>query len=228
MFEVLFGMPLAARLLIACLIVLLAFLLLKTIIIVLHSKSERMAKPTYAGLLFVATILRVVGAIVATFYLWATIFVAITGTIGNTSVDVIGRLLVTERLIGGLAGGILAFAFGELLRALMDISLNTRSLIEINKSIVQLLEGRSTLSAAPDFHQNGSDATPRDAHILEGLERVLIGNGKLGKPLVQTNADTVAKDEDGSKQSIDAERKQRAQSFAEALASNRGQWVAPN
>ena len=187
-----------------------------------------MAKPTYAGLLFVATLLRVVGAIVSTFYLWATIFVAITGTIGNTSVDFFGRLLVTERLIGGLAGGVLAFAFGELLRALMDISLNTRSLIAINKSIVQLLEGLSSLSAKPDFHQNSSDAAPRDAYILEGLERVLIENGKQGMSLVQTKADAVTKDEDGSKQSIGAGGKQRAKSFADALASNQDQWVAPN
>jgi hypothetical protein len=188
--------------------------------ILLKSKSERMAQPTYAALSFVANLLRVVGAIVTTFYLWATIVVAITGTVGSTSVEIFGRLLVTERLIAGLAGGILAVAFGELLRALRDVSLNTRSVFEINKSIVHLLEVRSPLSVAPDFRQNATDASPRDAYVVEGIERVLSENGNPGERLVQTEADAVSIREDGSKQSTEPKSKQRAQTFANALAFN--------
>jgi hypothetical protein len=46
--------------------------------------------------------------------------VAITGTVGNTSVEIFGGLPVAKRLMGGLAGGILAFAIGELLSALKE------------------------------------------------------------------------------------------------------------
>jgi hypothetical protein len=123
-------------------------------------KSERLAQPTYAGLSFIASLLRVVGATVATFYLWATILVAITGTVGNINVESFGRLLVAERLIGGLAGGILAFAFGELLRVLRDISLNGRASINSNESIVQPLEAtRSKLPETLQSRYNARDAS---------------------------------------------------------------------
>jgi uncharacterized membrane protein len=173
----------------------------------LKSKSE---KSPYAVLSFVATLLRVVGAVVFTLYFWATVVVVVTGDIGNTTVQSIGPFLVTERLIGGLAGGILAFAFGELLRGMRDISLNTRRLYETNKTIVQLLEG---------WHENAANASPRDTRIVERLERVMTENGNA-QPLVPTEIDTIAKNHKELNQSTDISGKQRAQSFANALAFN--------
>jgi hypothetical protein len=144
--------------------------------IMFKSGLERMARPTYRRLSFVATFLRVVGSTIIIFCISVSILTAITGTSGNTAGEIFSRLVSADRFIAALAGGIFAFAFGELLSALRDISLNARALISSNESILQLLDAsRPELSETPQSHYDAREASsPRGA--ASSAERDIIAN----------------------------------------------------
>jgi hypothetical protein len=94
----------------------------------------------YIALRFISYLLRAIG--------WVTITFGIIGLVvalskySSSGVENpysgLGSLLLLYGSVSGLMWGVSALAFGELIRVLVDIALNTAPLSEINKNIARL------------------------------------------------------------------------------------------
>jgi hypothetical protein len=190
----------------------------------LRSRSE--VERRHIGLVFVATLFRVGGVIASAVCLFVIILVTISAVRGDTVVQIVDPVQTAQRAIGGFLVGTLFFAFGELLIALNDIALNTRFVIQSNKRIIHLLQRQIPRPGTPELAGEVSDVSSRNQRILEELERALIA--KPGEALGHVQAGSVTENQDGTPRSSPGNSQEPPQSFADALASNLDEWVAPN